>query len=595
MDNTPWQHDVFSDPHPHQRLREREQSPHPHRLQRSGDSARTGARRAAFVALALIATAAAIVAVPAAAAPTFPEAAYRKHIEVLSSDAFEGRAPSTEGEKKTLAYIEQQFKAAGVAPAINGSYRQAVPVVEVTPHADPVLQLAAEGGTTLALRNLDDLVISTRRPVPESRIKNAGVVFAGYGIIAPEYGWNDYAGLDVRGKLVLALVNDPGYATQDPQLFTGNAMTYYGRWDYKYAEAVRQGAAGLLVIHETKAAGYPWDVPRSGAVKPQFDLRRDDAPKSRLALEGWITEDATARLLSLVGLDFAQLKVDASKRGFRGRALDVAASVGVRNDVRYTTTYNVVGIVRGSQRPNEAFVYTAHWDHLGKNANAAPGEDAIYNGASDNATGVAALIELARAFAATKPRPQRSLLFVAVTAEESGLLGSQYFAEHPPLPVAQMVGGFNMDNLYAVGKTRDLTVIGYGASELDEDLRRAAAQQGRVLVPEPTPEKGFYYRSDHFSLAKLGVPMLYTKAGIDSPTKGKDYGRTWLDDYVAHRYHKPSDEYSPDWDVSGILQDLAVYYDVGLTLANSTRWPQWREGSEFRAIREKSRTAEEKP
>jgi Zn-dependent M28 family amino/carboxypeptidase len=261
----------------------------------------------------------------------------------------------------------------------------------------------------------------------------------------------------------------------------------------------------------------------------------------------------------------------------------------VRNDVRYADSYNVVGVLRGRERPDEHFVYTAHWDHLGKSVGGKPGEDTIYNGASDNATGIAALIELGRVFAATKPRPERSLMFVAVTAEESGLLGSEYFAAHPPVPVRNMFGGLNMDNLYAIGKTRDLTVIGFGASELDEYLRRSAARQGRVLVQEPTPEKGFYYRSDHFNLAKQGVPMLYTKAGIDSPERGAEYGKTWLDDYIAHRYHQPSDEYDASWDVSGTMQDLELYYDVGLTLANENTWPNWHEGNEFKAIRDQSR------
>jgi len=289
------------------------------------------------------------------------------------------------------------------------------------------------------------------------------------------------------------------------------------------------------------------------------------------------------------------LKAAASKSGFKGRALGVNASAGVKKDVTNKVTYNVVGLVPGSKRPNEAFIYTAHWDHMGKSADATPGEDAIYNGAQDNATGISALIELGRAFAQTKPQPERSLMFVAVTAEESGLLGSQYFAEQPPLPVAQMVGGLNMDNLYSVGPTRDLTVIGSGASDLDDDLRRAAAKQGRVLVPEPSPEKGFYYRSDHFNLAKHGVPMLYTKSGIDSPTKGSDWGKRWLDDYIAKRYHKPSDEYDPGWDVSGTLKDLEVFYDVGLGVANSERWPNWKATSEFRAIRDKSRAGKDKP
>ncbi len=539
------------------------------------------------LAASLLATSCSVLAAP----PSFSEAAYREHIAVLASDEFEGRAPGTAGERKTIDYIAKQFEAAGLRGAIDGRFLQPVPVVEITPQADLALQVTAATGQSLALKTPDDVVVWTKRPVPESRIANAEVVFAGYGVVAPEYGWNDYAGLDVRGKLVLALVNDPGYATGDPGLFTGNAMTYYGRWDYKFAEAVRQGAAGLLVVHETKAAGYPWDVPRNGATKPQFDLRIDDPARQRLAIEGWITEDAAARLLAFAGQDFASAKTAASQRGFRSRALGVAASVGVKNGVNYETTYNVVGILPGIERPREAFVYTAHWDHLGRSRTAQPGEDAIFNGAQDNATGISALIELARTFAHTTPRPGRSMLFVAVTAEESGLLGSEHFVAHPPVPVAQMVGGLNMDNLYSVGRTRDVTVIGFGKSDLEEDLRRAAATQGRVLVQEPAPEKGFYYRSDHFSLARQGVPMLYTKAGVDSSTRGVDWGKRWLDDYTAVRYHKPADEYDPAWDVSGTLQDLALYYDVGLALANSDRWPNWREGTEFRAIRDRSRAA----
>lgn len=521
--------------------------------------------------------------------PAFSEATYRRHIEVLSSDAFEGRAPGTAGEQKTLAYIEEQFKAAGLQPGNGRSFLQAVPVMEIKPHADEVMQLTGDGGKALTLRSLDDLVVWTKRPTPTSALDKAEVVYAGYGIVAPEYGWNDYAGLDVRGKLVLALVNDPGFATQDPKLFTGNAMTYYGRWDYKFAEAVRHGAAGLLVMHEPKAAGYPWDVPRNGATKPQFDLTIDDPESKRLALEGWITEDAATRVLAAAGKDFAALKQASSVRGFKGVSTGLQASMSVRNDVRQATSYNVVGLLPGARRSDEAFVYTAHWDHLGRNANAKPGEDAIFNGAQDNATGISALIELARVFASTKPRPERSLLFVAVTAEESGLLGSEYFAAHPPLPVSQMVAGINMDNLYSVGRTRDMTVIGAGKSELEDDLVRATAKQGRVPKPEPAPEKGFYYRSDHFNLAKVGVPMLYTKSGIDSPEHGADFGKRWLADYTAQRYHQPSDEYSPDWDVSGTLQDLEVYYDLGLGIANSSRWPNWRPESEFRAIRDQSR------
>lgn len=527
---------------------------------------------------------------PAATAPEFSEARFRAHVERLASDEFEGRAPATAGEKKTLEYIEKEFRAAGLEPAFGGTFLQPVPLVEITTHPDSTMEIRKPGGS-LSLRDGDDIVAWTRRPVPESRIKDAELVFAGYGIVAPEYDWNDYAGLDVRGKVVLVLVNDPGFATQDPRLFTGNAMTYYGRWPYKFEEAVRQGAAGLLVIHETKPAAYPWEVVRNGAAQPQFDLVYDDFAARRLPIEGWITHEAAARVLALAGQDYEASKKAAAVRGYRGRPLGVTASFGVKNDVQQRTSYNIVGVVPGRESPGDHFLYTAHWDHLGKQPDDPqhPHADTIFNGASDNATGIAALIELARAFAATEPRPDRSVMFAAVTAEESGLLGSQYFAEHPPVPLSHVYGGLNMDNLYPLGRTRDLTVIGYGASELDEYLRRAAARQGRVLVQEPTPEKGFYYRSDHFNLAKQGVPMLYTKAGIDSPTKGADYGRVWLDDYVANRYHKPSDEYDPAWDLSGILEDLVVYYDVGLTLANESSWPHWRTDSEFRAIRDRSR------
>jgi Zn-dependent M28 family amino/carboxypeptidase len=535
---------------------------------------------------ALLASACLACTIALAAAPTISDAAFRGHIERLSSDEFAGRAPGTEGERKTLAYLEQQFRDAGLAPGNGGSYLQPVPMVEIVTQPDPTLQVRGTGGS-LSLAYGNDVVMWTRRPVAESRLADAELVFAGYGIVAPEHGWNDYAGLDVRGKVAVVLVNDPGYATRDPSLFTGTTMTYYGRWTYKFEEAVRQGAAGLLVVHETGPAGYPWEVVRNGAAKPQFDLRIADPAAERLAIEGWVTQDGAQRLLALAGLDYAALKQAAAVRGFRGRPLGITASAGVRNQVRFGTSYNVVGMVPGSERPDEFFVYTAHWDHLGT---AADGDgDRIFNGAADNATGTAALIEIGRAFASTRPRPKRSVMFVAVTLEESGLLGSEYFAENPPVPVARMYGGLNMDNLAPIGPARDVVVIGLGASELDEYLRRAAAKQGRQLTREPTPEKGLYYRSDHFNLAKQGVPMLYPKAGIDMVEGGADYGRAWLDDYVANRYHKPSDQYDASWNLRGTLQDLALYYDVALTLANEGSWPVWREGSEFRAIRDRSR------
>jgi Zn-dependent M28 family amino/carboxypeptidase len=518
-------------------------------------------------------------------APDIAEDRYRAHVERLSSDEFAGRGPGTAGERKAVAYIEEQFRAAGLEPGMGDRFLQAVPAMEMRVTPDPLMQVSGARGQ-LELRNADDFVAWTRRPVPESRVTDAELVFAGYGIVAPEYDWNDYAGLDVRGRIVMVLVNDPGYATEDPNLFTGRAMTYYGRWTYKFEEAVRQGAAGLLVIHETGPAGYPWDVPRNGAAQPQFDLKIADYASQRLALEGWITQEAAARVLALAGEDYAALKAAAARPGFEARRLGLTASLGVRNEVAERTSYNVVGLLRGRASPDEAFVYTAHWDHLG----VVPGEgDTVYNGAADNATGVAALIELGRVFAATRPRPRRSVLFVAVTLEESGLLGSEYFASHPPLPVAKMAGGLNMDNLAPIGPARDVVVVGFGASDLDDYLRRAAEQRGRRLAPEPTPEKGLYFRSDHFNLAKQGVPMLYPKAGIDLVDGGPEAGRAWLDAYVANHYHKPSDQYDAAWNVAGTLADLALYYDVGRAVANESGWPQWREDSEFRAIREASR------
>jgi len=515
----------------------------------------------------------------------FSEQRYRAHVERLSSDEFEGRSPGTAGEQKTVAYIEQEFRAAGLEPGVGDSFVQAVPVVEIKANPDPVMQVRGARGE-VELRNADDFVMWTRRPVPESRVTDAELVFAGYGIVAPEYDWNDYAGLDVRGKVVMVLVNDPGFATGDPSLFTGNAMTYYGRWTYKFEEAVRQGAAGLLVIHETAPAGYPWAVPRNGAAQPKFDLELADYESQRLALEGWITHEAATRVLELAGRSYPALKEAAAQQGFRPELLGLTTSFGVGNEVSKRSSYNVVGLLRGRASPDEAFVYTAHWDHLGVGS----GEgDTIYNGAADNASGVAAAIELGRAFAATKPRPRRSVLFVAVTLEESGLLGSKYFAEHLPIPAASIAGGLNMDNLAPIGPARDVVVVGFGASDLDDYLRRAAEQRGRTLSPEPTPEKGFYYRSDHFNLAKQGVPMLYPKPGIDLVDGGSDAGRAWQAAYIAERYHKPSDEYDPAWNVSGTLADLALYYDVGRAVANESGWPQWSEDSEFRAIREASR------
>jgi Zn-dependent M28 family amino/carboxypeptidase len=428
----------------------------------------------------------------------------------------------------------------------------------------------------------------TKRLVEHASLRDSPLVFVGYGIVAPEHGWDDYAGLDVAGKTVVMLVNDPGFATQDPDLFNGNAMTYYGRWTYKFDEAARQGAAGALIIHETGAAGYPWDVVTGSWAGPQFDLAGPDQNMSRVVMEGWLRQDAAQALLARAGLSLAQLSQAAARPGFVPVPLDLSVSVAVQNALETSNSRNVIGRLEGAKYPQETVLYMAHWDHLGLDR--ALEGDQIFNGAVDNATGVAGLLELARVFGAG-PRPDRSVVFLAVTAEESGLLGSQYYAENPVYPLKTTVAGFNMDGMNVHGPTRDVVVIGYGSSELESYLATAAARQGRVTVPEPTPEKGFFYRSDHFNLSKWGVPVLYAKSGIDHLEQGMDYGRRKAWEYTALRYHKVADEYDAGWDLSGALLDLDLVYQIGVELANSRDFPNWLEGNEFRAIRDQSEGA----
>jgi Zn-dependent M28 family amino/carboxypeptidase len=517
--------------------------------------------------------------------PSFDAGRYADHVRILASDEFEGRQPATEGEAKTVAYLEQEFRKVGLEPAVGSSFRQPVPFVELATRPDSALRISGAGGET-ALRYADEAVYWTKRVVPQAALSDSELVFVGYGIVEPAMNWNDYAGVDMRGKTAVILVNDPGFATGDPELFNGRAMTYHGRWTYKYEEAARQGAAGAIIVHEEEPAAYPWAVVRNGAGRPQLALD-SGREVQRVEIEGWMTRDAALKVFASAGLDYDTAKAAAARRGFRPMPLPLRASVRVTNDIRRISSSNVIGVLRGTKRPDDYIVYTAHWDHLGK---APAGEgDTIYNGAVDNATGTAALIELARAFAAVRPAPERSVAFIGFTGEEYGLLGSEYFADHPVMPLAQIVGGVNMDGMMVDGATRDVTVVGFGASELEDYLAAAAAAQGRVLRPEPTPEKGAYYRSDHFMLARKGVPMLYAKAGIDSREHGPEWGMQRNSDYIAQRYHKPSDEFDPDWDLSGAMQDLELYFDVGHMLAMEKGFPNWRPGNEFRAIRDRSR------
>ncbi|WP_184155164.1 M28 family metallopeptidase [Sphingobium lignivorans] len=530
--------------------------------------------------------AATLVLPPPARVPPLSLNLLRTITRTLSSDAFEGRAPTTPGEEKTVAYLIDQMQRAGLKPGNKGSWTQEVPLVELTPVRTSAL--AIEGGKApLHLAYKTDFVAGTYRVVPRSEITRSEMVFVGYGINAPEKGWNDYAGVDVKGKTVVVLVNDPDYEMEGLDgPFDGRAMTYYGRWTYKFEEAARQGAAGVLLVHDDFPAAYPWGVPLSSWTGPQLGLDLPDGHMDQSAVIGWVTLDAAKRILASAGKDFDQLAEEAKRPGFRARPLGLRASLAVENSIRKQASRNVIGILPGKTRPDEYVLYSAHWDHLGR-CEPVDGDD-ICNGALDNASGTAGLIALAQAHARTGASA-RSLVFLAVTAEESGLLGSQYYAENPVFPLASTVGGVNIDGLNLSGPTRDVVIVGGGKSQLEAFLARAVEAQGRSILPEPSPEKGSFYRSDHFNFAKRGVPMIYATSGEDMIDGGVAAGRAASEDYTANRYHKPQDEYDPAWNWSGAVQDLQIYYRIGRELATSDQWPNWHPGAEFRTIRDLSR------
>ena len=510
-----------------------------------------------------------------------------KHIQVLSSDEFEGRLPSTPGEKLTLKYLQAEFEELGLQPGNGDSWLQEVPLVSITADPDMTLNVTRRNGrrtTTLSYEYGDEVMAWTKRVVDGVDMTNSELVFVGYGIVAPEYGWNDYEGLDVEGKTVIILVNDPGFATKNPELFTGNAMTYYGRWTYKYEEAARQGATAALIVHETEPAAYGWDVVKGSWSGPQFDMVAEDNNMSRVTVEGWITLETAREIFELAGADYDELKAVALQPDFESVPLGVSASISVRNTVEHSTSNNFLALLPGSERADEYVIYMAHWDQLGRDPNLEG--DQIYNGALDNATGVAALFSLAKAFKSLDAPPKRSILFMAVTAEEQGLLGSAYYGENPVLPLDKTVAAINIDGLNIYGPTNDIVVIGYGASDLDDYMAAAAKTQDRVVVPDPDAEKGYYYRSDHFSLAKQGVPALYTDTGDDNVEHGVEWTRKKKDEYTANKYHRPSDEYSEDWDLSGAVDDIQLWFLVGYTIVNESTYPNWKEGSEFKAKRD---------
>ena len=519
-------------------------------------------------------------------APEISLATLTTATQILSSDRFEGRAPTTPGEELSVNYIAERFQQVGLRPGNNGSWFQNVPLAENT--ATPTGLRITGGSQPINLTYRTDFVANSYQLQPRIDLENSEMVFVGYGIHAPERGWDDYAGIDVRGKTVVILVNDPDWRSTNLEgPFNGQAMTYYGRWTYKYEEAARQGAAGAFIVHQTEPASYGWNVVQSSWTGPQYNMDDPGNHMDESKIIGWLTEGAAQRVFAASGLNLEDQIQAAGRRGFRAVPLRTRASITLRNQIKRSNSRNVIGILPGRERPNEYVIYSAHWDHLGR-CDAVGGDD-ICNGAVDNATGTAGLIALAEAHARAGP-PERTIIFLAVTAEESGLLGSRYYGEHPIYPLNQTVGGINMDGLNVVGNTHDLVVIGMGKSQLEDNLRRSAQSRGLTVRNEPAPAAGYYYRSDHFSLAKFGVPMLYAKSGEDLVNGGSAAGSAAAADYRAHRYHQPSDEYDPNWDWTGAIRDLQIYYEIGRQLADGNTWPNWYEGDEFRAIRDRSRT-----
>ena len=512
----------------------------------------------------------------------FSEDSLAKNISVLASDEFQGRKPFTAGETKTINYLKEQFSAMGVEPGNGDSYFQEVPMVNIATEPDSFMQVQSPKGN-FTLKGFDDYVIWTEKTDSVISLKNDEVVFAGYGVVAPEYNWNDYAGIDVKGKIVLLLVNDPGYGV-DNSLFRGDTMTYYGRWTYKFEEAARQGAKGCLIIHNTKAASYPFSVVQNNWKGSKLRLDDRNNPQQYCSVIGWIPEKTAKNLFIAAGVDTTILK-KGSLRDFKAVPLNLKLSTQMKVIPTYSKTHNVIAKITGAKYPDEYIIYTAHWDHLGIGKPDEEG-DSIYNGAVDNASGTAGLLETARAF--KKNGPNRTIVFLSVTAEEQGLWGSAYYAQNPIFPLNKTLANINTDGLNKTGKTNDIIVVGRGQSELEDYLEEEAKKFDRYISFEPNPEAGSYYRSDHFNFAKVGVPALYAGSGIDLIGKEKGYGKKLKDEYSSKYYHRPSDEFDHNtWILEGAIQDLGLIYTVGQRIASEEKWPQWKAGSEFKAIREK--------
>lgn len=505
-----------------------------------------------------------------------------QYLSVIAADSLQGRKPFTIGETKTISYLKKSFNELGLEPGNGESYFQEVPMVEIKSVPQDKLIITGKSGN-LILNYLTDFVAGSRRIQDQVSIKNSPLVFAGFGIVAPEYGWNDYKDLDVKGKTVVVMINDPGFA--DSTLFKGKNMTYYGRWTYKFEEASRQGAAGILIIHDTAPAAYPWSVVRSGWSKSKLTLQSEDNGMNRTVVEGWISLEKAKALFKLAGQD-ESLMAAANKKGFKPVNLGLTTSLSIQNKTRKSVSYNVIAKITGNKHKDQAIIYSAHWDHLGTGENILG--DSIYNGAVDNATGVASLFEIASAFKKLPQKPERTILFISYTGEEQGLLGSEFYAKNPSLPLAKTVANINMDMMGIAGKTKDIVVYGFGQSELEDYAATSAKKQGRVIVPDPVPSSGLYYRSDHFNLAKFGVPSLFTGSGVDNVKNGRAWGLKQVADFTKSRYHSPQDNFDPEtWDLSGIVEDVRMLFDMGYRLSNEDSYPKWKDGSEFKAIREK--------
>jgi len=505
-------------------------------------------------------------------------------VKHLASDEFEGRAPGSNGEELTVNYIRDQMQRIGLQPGNGDSWFQEVPMTETTADPNTVLKIQ-QGDTSRDLAFGTDMVIGTRSGQPEIKIDNSDLVFVGYGVDAPEQNWNDYTGQDWKGKTVVMFVNDPGFHTDDATLFDGKRMTYYGRWTYKFEEAARKGAAAALIVHDSAGASYGWDVVKNSWGGAQYDLPAAEDKQPRLQAQGWLSAEAARKLFADAGLDLDKSYKDASKRGFKPVPLKAKLSLDLKSTIAQKKSRNVVGVLPGSTRADEAVLYMAHWDHLGKHE----GEtgDNIYNGAVDNATGVAGILEVADAMTHQQTPPERSVVFLAVTLEESGLLGSQYYVNHPTFPLDKIAGVINIDAMSVNGRARDLTVTGFGSSELEDLLKPLAAKQGRTLHAESSVQSGFYFRSDHFNFAKAGVPALYADGGEDLLDGGVEAGKRAAEAYGKDRYHSPKDEYDPaTWKLDGTIEDLELLYGVGQQLAGGDAWPNWYEGNPFKANRD---------